>query len=58
MSFHRMGDKKMEKLKIGFIGAGTVGTALAVRLSRRGYDIAAVSSRSLSSAQRDRKSVV
>lgn len=42
----------MEKLKIGFIGAGTVGTALAVRLSRRGYDIVAVSSRSLSSAQR------
>ncbi len=42
----------MEKLKIGFIGAGTVGTALAVRLSRRGYHVAAVSSRSLSSAQR------
>ncbi len=42
----------MEKLKIGFIGAGTVGTALAVRLNRCGYDIAAVSSRSLSSAQR------
>jgi predicted short-subunit dehydrogenase-like oxidoreductase (DUF2520 family) len=42
----------MEKLKIGFIGAGTVGTALAVRLHRCGYKIAAVSSRSLSSAQR------
>ena len=42
----------MEKLKIGFIGAGTVGTALAVRLSHRGYNIAAVYSRSLSSAQR------
>lgn len=39
-------------LRIGIIGAGTVGTALAVRLSRKGYQIAAVFSRSLSSAQR------
>ena len=39
-------------LKIGIIGAGTVGTALAVRLSRKGYDIAAVTSRSRSSAIR------
>jgi predicted short-subunit dehydrogenase-like oxidoreductase (DUF2520 family) len=29
-------------LKAGFIGAGTVGTALAVLLSRRGYKVAAV----------------
>ena len=42
----------MERLKIGFIGAGIVGTSLAVRLSRRGYNIAAVYSRSASSAQR------
>ena len=41
-----------KKPKIGFIGAGTVGTALAVRLSNRGYPVIAVSSRSLTSAQR------
>ena len=39
-------------LKIGFIGAGTTGTALAVRLSQKGYPVLAVSSRSLVSAQR------
>jgi len=38
-------------LKLGFIGAGTVGTALAVRLSSKGYCIAAVSSRSQTSAR-------
>ena len=38
-------------LKLGFIGAGTVGTALAVRLSNKGYNVAAVSSRSLTSAK-------
>ena len=38
--------------EIGFIGAGTVGTALASRLFQKGYSIVAVSSRSLSSAQR------
>ena len=38
-------------VKLGFIGAGTVGTALAVRLSSRGYQVAAVSSRSQSSAE-------
>ena len=37
-------------LKLGFIGAGTVGTALAVLLSKMGYQVAAVSSRSSSSA--------
>ena len=36
--------------KIGFIGAGTVGTALATGLSKNGYKVVAVSSRSLSSA--------
>ncbi len=36
---------------IGFIGAGTTGTALAVRLAQHGYTIMAVSSRSLTSAK-------
>jgi len=39
-------------LKLGFIGAGTVGTALAARLAGRGYPIVAVSSLSWASAQR------
>ncbi|MCR4394382.1 MAG: DUF2520 domain-containing protein [Dehalococcoidales bacterium] len=39
-------------LKLGFIGAGTVGTALAVRLGAKGYCIAAAASRSISSAER------
>ena len=39
-------------LKLGFIGAGTVGTALAVRLREKGYHITAVASRSKSSADR------
>jgi len=38
-------------VKLGFIGAGTVGTALAVRLSSKGYQVVAVSSRSPSSAR-------
>jgi len=38
--------------KLGFIGAGTVGTALAARLSSRGYPVVAVSSRSRNSAQK------
>jgi len=37
-------------LKLGFIGAGTVGTALAVRLAGNGYPVVAVSSRSQASA--------
>jgi len=37
---------------VGFIGAGTVGTALAVRLSGKGYPVIAVASRSKSSADR------
>jgi predicted short-subunit dehydrogenase-like oxidoreductase (DUF2520 family) len=37
---------------IGFIGAGIVGTALAVRLSERGYQILAVASRSRDSAEK------
>lgn len=39
-------------LKLGFIGAGTVGTALAARLVGRGYHVVAVSSRSRTSAQK------
>ena len=38
--------------KLGFIGAGTVGTALAIRLSERGYPVVAVSSRSQASADK------
>ncbi len=40
-----------KKLKLGFIGAGTVGTALAIRLSNKGYPVVAVSSRSQTSAE-------
>ncbi len=39
-------------LKIGFIGAGKVATALASALAGKGYTVQAVSSRSLDSAQR------
>ena len=38
-------------LKLGFIGAGTVGMALAVRLSNKGYPVVAVASRSQASAE-------
>ena len=38
--------------KLGFIGAGTVGSALALRLKGKGYQVAAVSSRSFNSARR------
>ena len=38
-------------LKLGFIGAGTVGTALATLLDSHGYRVAAVSSRSRTSAE-------
>jgi len=37
---------------IGFIGAGTTGTALAVRLAQQGYQVVAVSSRSMTSAEK------
>ena len=39
-------------LTIGFIGAGTTGTALSVRLSQKEYPVVAISSRSLTSARR------
>ncbi|MBI2829858.1 MAG: DUF2520 domain-containing protein [Chloroflexi bacterium] len=39
-------------VKIGFIGAGTVGTALAFRLSDKGYPVVAVASRNHLSAEK------
>jgi len=39
-------------LKLGFIGAGTVGTALSVRLKSKGYKVVAVASRSQTSAEK------
>jgi predicted short-subunit dehydrogenase-like oxidoreductase (DUF2520 family) len=39
-------------IKTGFIGAGTTGTALAVRLSQKRCPVVAVSSRTLSSTQK------
>ncbi len=39
-------------LKIGFVGAGTVGTALAVRLSQKDCPVVAISDRSITSAQK------
>ncbi|HLB12331.1 MAG TPA: DUF2520 domain-containing protein [Dehalococcoidia bacterium] len=39
-------------MNIGFIGAGTVGTALALTLAGRGYRVVAVASRTPESAQR------
>jgi len=44
-------------LKLGFIGAGTVGTALAVRLSSKGYPVVAASSRSHISAENLARSI-
>ena len=38
--------------KLGFIGAGTVGTALSVRLKSKGYEVVAVASRSQTSAEK------
>jgi len=44
-------------VNLGFIGAGTVGTALAVLLSGKGYPVVAVSSQSLTSAENLAKAV-
>ncbi|MFH1031523.1 MAG: DUF2520 domain-containing protein [Chloroflexota bacterium] len=44
-------------IKLGFIGAGTVGTALATRLSEKGYPVVAVSSRSYTSAEKLAQSI-
>jgi predicted short-subunit dehydrogenase-like oxidoreductase (DUF2520 family) len=40
------------KLKIGFIGTGTTGTALAVQLSLNGYAVVAASDKTVSSTRR------
>lgn len=47
----------MKDMRIGFVGAGTVGTALAVRLAGAEYPVVAVSSRSRQSAERLAESV-
>ena len=39
-------------VKIGIIGAGNVGSALAIRLAEKGYNVVAVSSRTRTSAER------
>ena len=39
-------------IKVGFIGAGTVGTALSIGLSARGYEVVAASSRTKASADK------
>lgn len=44
-------------LKVGFIGAGTVGSALAIRLGGRGYQIVAVSSRTHVTAEKLAQSI-
>jgi len=44
--------KGITATRIGFIGAGTVGNALAVRLSRKGYPVVAVASRTRASADK------
>ncbi|MFC2006367.1 Rossmann-like and DUF2520 domain-containing protein, partial [Chloroflexota bacterium] len=44
--------EEAKMLKLGFIGAGTVGTALSIRLSNGGYHVVAVSSRSQTSAEK------
>ena len=44
-------------VKLGFIGAGTVGSALATRLSSKGYQVVAVSSRGQTSARNLARSI-
>ncbi len=43
-------DRELKMLKLGFIGAGTVGTILSVKLSSKGYQVVSVSSQSQTSA--------
>ena len=47
-----MGTKKKMQMKIGFIGAGSLGTILSIALTQKGYAVKAISSRSRSSANR------
>jgi len=44
-------------LKIGIIGAGTVGSALAIRLSENSYEVVAVASRRYASAEKLAKTI-
>ena len=44
-------------ITLGFIGAGTVGTALAIRLNAGGYPVIAVSSKSRTSAEKLAKQI-
>ena len=53
MGFSHAGNSECEHmLNTGFIGAGTTGTALAVRLSQKRWPVTAVHNRTLSSAQK------
>ena len=47
-----MNKQNSSKLKIGFIGTGTTGTALAVKLHAKGYHIVAASDKNPSSTRR------
>jgi len=47
-----MSKQNSPKLKIGFIGTGTTGTALAVQLSSAGYSVVAASDKTVSSTRR------
>jgi predicted short-subunit dehydrogenase-like oxidoreductase (DUF2520 family) len=47
-----MSRQNSSKLKIGFIGTGTTGTALAVQLSLKGYAVVAASDKTISSTRR------
>ena len=46
-----------EMFKIGIIGAGTVGSALAIGLAENGYKVVAVSSRTLAGAEKLAKAI-
>jgi len=50
-------NSEREMIKVGFIGAGTVGTALAIGLNARGYEVVAVSSRTKASADKLAKQI-
>jgi 3-hydroxyisobutyrate dehydrogenase-like beta-hydroxyacid dehydrogenase len=47
-----MGKKVMKKRKIGFIGAGKVGTALATTLFKGGYPVIAVADMNVSASEK------
>ncbi|MBT4511864.1 MAG: DUF2520 domain-containing protein [Chloroflexi bacterium] len=45
-------------VRVGFIGAGVVGTALAVRLKEKGYPVVAIASRTTESAEKLAEAVI